>query len=603
MTFKRVVFDLETNGFVDYLTKIHTVTFCDLDTNEYVTYDRDDTYKIVDILQNADEIIGHNIIGFDIPAIQKLYPSFKPKGKVTDTLVLARLAWNDIKAADLGRVSKGVLESKLIGSHSLKAYGQRLGLLKGSFGEDTDWKEWSQSMSDYCVQDVRVTVALYNKIIEKQLSPQAVELEHKVATIISRQQRYGFLFDIEKANLLYGELVQLKENIHRELLSIFPIWYSRVEVKTPDKDTKRVKGLPCPTYYYKGASFTKLKLNTFNPGSRDHIAYWLKKKYDWKPLEFTPSGKPKIDEQVLVTLEYSEATKLAQYFLLDKRLGQLSEGTQGWLRTVKSDSRIHGSVNTNGAVTGRMTHSSPNVAQVPSASSPYGDRCRELFCVPKGKKLVGCDASGLELRCLAHFMAKYDDGAYAKEILEGDIHSANQEAAGLPTRNTAKTFIYAFLYGAGDEKIGSIVSGGAAEGKKLKSKFFKKIPAIKKLVDTVQAVSQTKGFLKGLDGRTLPIRSSHAALNVLLQSAGALIMKQSLVILDEDLQSLGYIPGKHYEFVANIHDEFQIEVNKDIAEIVGKVAQEAIRKAGDTFEFRCPLDGEFNIGNNWYETH
>ena len=200
-------------------------------------------------------------------------------------------------------------------------------------------------------------------------------------------------------------------------------------------------------------------------------------------------------------------------------------------------------------------------------------------------------------------MAKHDGGEYAKVILEGDIHSVNQSAAGLPTRDNAKTFIYAFLYGAGDAKLGSIVGKGRQAGAKLRSKFLAGLPALEKLVRGVKKRAAEKGYLIGLDGRKLHIRSDHAALNTLLQSAGALVMKKALVILDADLQAAGLVPGVHYEFLANVHDEWQIEVDEDKAEFVGKTAQAAIRKAGDYFGFRCPLDGEFKIGRNWAETH
>jgi len=343
------------------------------------------------------------------------------------------------------------------------------------------------------------------------------------------------------------------------------------------------------------------KHTPFNPGSRHHIYRVFKEKYDWKPQSFTPSGEPKIDEQILSTLKFPEAELLSEYFLLDKRIGQLAEGNQAWLRLVKSG-RIHGSVNTNGAVTGRCTHSHPNIAQVPACGKPSGAECRALFITRTGWKLVGADASGLELRCLAHYMAHWDKGEYVKVLLEGDVHTANQEAAGLPTRDNAKTFIYAFLYGAGDEKIGSIVGAGRKVGKALKDRFLKMLPALGYLVGTVKQAAG-KGYIKGLDGRMLRIRSSHAALNTLLQSAGAIIMKYALVEADRLLQKAGYQPGVDYEFVGNIHDEFQCECRPEIAEEVGNIFVEAIRNAGKFFDFKCPLDGDYKIGDSWRETH
>jgi DNA polymerase I-like protein with 3'-5' exonuclease and polymerase domains len=296
-------------------------------------------------------------------------------------------------------------------------------------------------MSEYCLQDVKVTVRLWDEVSKLNLAEEAIELEHQVQTIITRQMEYGFLFDTDKAWDLYAVLVERKEKLHTELLSVFPPWYSKGKVVTPDKTRVMRKNMVCPTQYTKDAPYTEIKLNTFNPSSREHIAYWLKKKYQWVPTEFSETGKPKVDESVLSSLPYPEAKLLAEYLMLTKRLGQLAEGDQAWLKKVGKDGRLHGSVITNGAVTGRATHNNPNMAQVPSCSSPYGNECRELFTVPKGKALVGADLSGLELRCLAHFMALYDQGEYGRILLTGDIHTANQEAAGLPTRNNAKTFI------------------------------------------------------------------------------------------------------------------------------------------------------------------
>ena len=241
-----------------------------------------------------------------------------------------------------------------------------------------------------------------------------------------------------------------------------------------------------------------------------------RKKYGWKPEKFTGEGKPQIDESILTAMDYEEAKVLVQYLTIGKRLGQLAEGKEGWLRSVK-DGRIYGAVNTNGALSGRCTHSRPNVAQVPSSSSLYGPECRSLFLPNEGHVMVGCDCSGLELRMLAHFLAFADNGAYVRLVTEGDPHTANQEAAGLPTRASAKTFIYALIYGSGDQNLGKLVGGGAKEGAAMRKKFLDGMPAFKKLKAAVDHNVQTKGFLLGLDGRKLPVRSKHSALNLLLQ--------------------------------------------------------------------------------------
>lgn len=593
---RTLLFDLESNGLLPELTTIHTMTVYDYSTDTFTRYDKEKVREGVNLLAEADVVIGHNAIAFDVPAIKKLYPWFSPK-KVLDTLVWARLVYADIKDHDFRLSAKGILPKSLIGSHSLKAYGYRLGVLKGVFAENTDWQEWSPEMSAYCEQDVRVTKKLYEKLLSKNTNEEAIKLEHQVAHIIQRQVQRGFCFDEEKAQALYVKLLKRKEELTRELQQVFPPWFvPNGKVVIPKRGNKK-KGVVA------GCPYQKIKLTEFNPGSRTQIIHVLKKRYGWEPTEFTEKGQPKVDDDVLSALPWPEAKLLTEYLTVDKRLGQLAEGNKAWLKMVASDGRIHGDVITNGAVTGRMTHNNPNVAQVPAVRASYGKECRELFKASPGFKLVGCDASGLELRCLAHYMARYDSGEYAKTLIEGDIHTANQKAAGLPTRDNAKTFIYGFLYGAGDAKIGEIVGKGAGVGRKLKQKFLQQTPALAKLKIAVEKVAKERGYLIGLDGRHLKIRSQHAALNTLLQSAGALIMKKALVILDEDLQKEEFIPGVHYEFVANVHDEWQIEALPDHADVVGKTAQRAIRKAGECFNFRCPLDGEYSIGDNWAETH
>ncbi len=590
-----LVFDIETDGIENY-TVIHTMTILDTATQEYERYDLKAVPQGIKRLANADIIIGHNVIGYDIPVIKKLYPWFTHR-KVLDTMVWSRLAFADIKEIDFNNCQKWQMPKKLIGSHSLESWGFRLRVYKDNFGKTTDWKTWSQEMSDYCEQDVRVTYQLLQVLQKKNISAEALELEHQVATVVQRQVKHGFLFDIPKAEKLYATLIARKDELTKELQTVFKPWYVKVKEVLPKKNNSK-RGITA------GCPYTNIKLVEFNPASRHHVAYQLKKLYNWKPKEFTPNGEPKIDDEVLETLDYPEAKLLAEYFMVNKRLGQLADGDKGWLRLVKPDSRIHGGVITNGAVTGRMTHTNPNIAQVPKASDkvPYGKQCRELFHVAPGYKQVGCDASGLELRCLAHYMARYDGGAYGKVILEGDIHTVNQVAAGLPTRDDAKRFIYAYLYGAGDEKIGEIIGKGKKEGRKLKKQFLEKTPALRQLKEAITTAIEKKGYLVGLDGRHLKIRSAHAALNTLLQSAGALVMKKALVILDTELQRQ-YIPGQDYEFCANIHDEWQIEVREELAATVGQMAADAIFKAGDYFKFRCPLAGEYKIGNNWMETH
>jgi len=596
-----LIFDIETNAIKDWsnlsdLTTLHCLSIFDIDNNEMTSYNSVDgniEEGLVKLL-NAKTIVGHNSIGFDVPALTKLYDFMH--NNIVDTLVLARCVFPDLRNDDFKRTD---FDTKLIGSHSLKAWGSRINVLKDNYGETSDWSEWSQEMQDYCEQDVRVTFSLYMWLLGKNPSDRMQWLEHHFAIQMRKQEANGFPFHVGKANQLMEQLMLERCEIETELQKVFPPsveetkthwWVNRNGDKFPTKKAMIESGYK-PSQCSKGD--LKVKQIPFNPNSRDQICERLMSQ-GWKP-EAYEGKRPTINEAVLKEINTEESLKLLQFLTISKRLGQLIEGNQAWLKLVRNG-KIHGSVNTNGAVSGRCTHQNPNVAQVPSVRSPYGGECRELFTAPEGKVLVGCDASGLELRCLAHYLYPWDDGDYAKTILEGDIHTANQKAAGLDTRDQAKTFIYATLYGAGDAKIGSIVGGSSNDGKRLKSNFKKNLPAYSQLVTAVEAKVKSTGSLTGLDGRKLPCRSAHSALNLLLQSAGAVIMKQALV-------NFVFSATKNYQLHANVHDEVQFSCDAEDADYLGGLFVKAIRQAGDDLNFNCPLDGEYQVGENWKETH
>ena len=551
---KTAFFDIESDNLIPKVTKLHVAVVKGVGEDPKMFYTVQD---LIAELNKYDLIVGHNCLAFDIPAmcmIAGLHPSWI-KPVIHDTCVMSRLLWPDRNQHPAG-------------GSSLEAWGKHLGLHKG---DHTDFTKLSPEMIAYCIQDVAITEQIYNKLYPLvDACPHAMALEHSTATIIGRQIANGFGFNTRDADCLMADLNLKITEVTEELRKVFP-----------------PKEIPLKT---------KIRYVDFNPGSRDMIAAAFMKKYKWKPSEFTETGKPKIDESVLDDLPYPEAKILSQYFMLDKRKSQLAS----WIEAAHND-RIHGSVNTNGAVSGRMTHSGPNMAQVPRCGSPLGHECRALFKPTQPDWVqVGADASGLELRMFAHYLAAFDDGAYAKVVCEGDVHTHNQTMAGLKTRDQAKTFIYGLLYGAGDAKVGKIVDGTVADGARLKNQFKRQVPAYAKLLNQLEYVTAQRGFLRGLDSRPLPVRSAHSALNLLLQSAGAVVMKQALYILDNELN--GLYPGR-YAFMANVHDEWQIECDPKIADDVGRLACQSITAAGTVLNLKCPLKGEYKIGNNWAETH
>ena len=573
-----LVFDIETDDLK--ATLIHCLVAQDMDSGKIYKYPPDKLAEGYELLSNADTLIGHNIIGFDIPMVEKFGGVDLSKIPVIDTLVLSRL-----------------FNPNREGGHSLEKWGYKLGYHKIEF---SDYLNYSKEMMDYCVRDVQLNAVVLKKLREesKGFSKQSITLEQSVARIMKQQEVNGFKFDLQSALLLLAELREKKQAIEDEVHNTFkPKWVDD-KLVTPyikkDGDLSK-RGLTDDEYQRcldtnNFEPFMRQKLVDFNLGSRKQIGEYLID-FGWKPVKFTPTGQPIVDEGTLKKIEHiREAKLIADFLLYQKRIAQVTS----WIDELKDD-RVHGSVIPNGTITGRMTHRNPNMAQVPNAGSPYGKECRSCWTVPEGYKLVGIDASSLELRMLAHYM---DDSDYIEEVINGDIHTTNQNLAGLKTRDQAKTFIYALVYGAGDAKIGSVAGGGLKKGKELKQTFFKNLPSLRTLKDKVQKASE-RGFLKGLDGRKIYVRSQHAALNTLLQGGGAIVMKKAMCIL-QDLINLNTLDAK---FVANIHDEWQIQVKESQADFVGRLGVESIEKASEYFNMRCPLTGEYKIGENWYETH
>ena len=436
-------------------------------------------------------------------------------------------------------------------------------------------------LEHYCLRDVSVLRTLFTHLeallLDKDFSGESVRLEHQVASIINKQEKNGFKLDTIHATCLLAELKGKMSAIN-----------DRMQEQWPPYEVERISE--------KTGKVLKPELVVFNPASRQQVADKLIG-LGWKPTKKTDKGSVIVDETTLQGLKWPEAQMIAEYFMLQKRIAQI----ESWLEVVGKDGRVHGRIITNGAVTGRMTHMKPNMAQIPNSGSPYGPECRQCWTVEEGNVLVGCDASGLELRMLAHYMK---DDSYVRTVTEGsskdgtDVHTVNQHAAGLPTRDSAKTFIYAFLYGAGASKIGSIVGGSAKEGQRLIDRFMAGTPALKRLRDKV-AVYAAKGFVPSLDGRKIWVRSEHAALNSLLQGAGAIVMKKALVIFNDKIKAYQW----DVKLVANVHDEIQFECSPDIAEEAGKACVQSIRESGLAYNLRCPLDGEYKVGRNWRETH
>jgi len=582
----RLAFDIETDGLT--ATLVHCLVCKDIDTGDIHTFTQEEMPSGLALLTEADELVGHNIISYDIPSLKAVYPAFNPQGKLTDTLVLSRLLRADLTNEDYEVAfseERSPLPRRLYGSHSLAAWGMRIGLHKGDY--TGGWETFSQEMLDYCIQDVEVTHALYRHLEPQEHSQVAIDFAHELATLCDQIGKFGWTFDMTAAAKLYGELSELRLSIGKSLNELFEPW--EIEEEFIPKRNNKTKG------YIAGEPFMKVKTIEFNPNSRRHIEFCLRKKYNWKPKQMTAQGHAQIDESVLASLEYPEAQKLAKFFMIQKRIGQLAEGNQAWMKLAKNG-KIHHSIIAPSTVTGRATHRNCNLAQVPATRLPFGKQCRELFTVQDGYTLLGTDLSGLELRCLAFYL---DDPDYTRELLEGDIHTVNQKAAGLESRDQAKRFIYAYLYGAGAAKIGEVVNGGAREGTILLKRFNQRMPSVGRLRKAVEDAAE-RGYLKGLDGRHIKIRSPHKALNSLLQGAGATISAAWLLNTQKAITE----SKLDANIMAWVHDEQQIQVReKDIAD-VGHIVRRAAKEAGETwFKGKIPIEAEYTTGWTWADTH
>lgn len=608
----RLVFDIETNGLLPKVDTIHCIVAFDIDTQEVHQFGPSAVDAGLDFINKADLLVGHNICGFDLPVIQHVKGVDLRGIDTIDTIAVSRAIFvSTLRDADFKRLRHG-FPKQLVGRHSLESWGHRLGCEKGEFALTTDWQEFSQEMLDYCVQDVRVNARLFQFLTDFERLPgnpamplDAMITESRVHGVMGEQERHGVGFDEEGAVSLVARLQDEKAVLTGELQGIYrPEWISQGQF-TPKRPNK-TRG------YAKGGTCTKISLREFNPGSDLQIGERLQAR-GWLPAEFTPGGAPKVDESALSTLDpatFTGVDLLLRYKLVDQRLGQIWEGKSAWLKKSRA-SRLHGRVMATGTRTGRMSASSPNLQQVPRVGSYMGAECRRLFGPGDKGWLVGCDASGLELRTLANRMSQFDGGKFAKDVIEGDIHETMRLASGLHSRNNQKTFTYAMLYGAGATKLGQTVSKDLREaglpveddeatlGKRVHSRLVSKLSGLRELLAAAKAAHQ-RGFIRLLDGRFVQSVSEHSALNTLLQGDGAVVMKNAQFMLDKWLRE----ERVDHAFNLTVHDEFQIETHRrEDADIIGQRAVDAIRLAGRGLGMRVELDAEYVVGRTWEDTH
>lgn len=577
------------------MDRIHCLVIKDLDNGQVIRFNDQGSGRPitegVNLLAEAKVLIGHNIVYFDLPVIQSIYSFFEYDADLVDTLILSRMFYPDILNRDFRRRPIG-MPPKMYGRHGLEAWGYRLGEYKDQFGKTTDWANWSQEMEDYCAQDVEVSTRLFGVFEDKlKFYVKSIKLEHDCGRIMAQQEALGWPFDVKEAEKLEGVLRKESDELADAMRATFP-YVAGKEVTA----RRNHSGYG----YIKDAPFTKLV--EFNPTSRDHIAWAFKTWRDWQPEEFTDTGKAKIDEAVLLSIDTEESRTFARLLELQKAIGQLSEGKNAWLKQVTSEGRIHHvcQLATN---TGRNAHSRPNLGQV--SSDP---RCRALFLPPEGMVQVGADASGLELRMLGHYLAFFDGGRFADIVVNGDIHQINADAIGV-SRKAVKSITYAFIYGAGDEKIGTttdpLVKGKAAAklGQEIRRKFTEAIPGLGQLLEAVAKKAQGD-VLKGLDGRPIRLQGKkHAALNYLLQSAGAIVCKRWVVLTHHKIEVAELRLGLDYQPLGFIHDEQQLAATPEHAKQIESILTASMPVVGTGLNLKVPLAAEAKQGKSWADCH
>jgi len=558
-------------------------------------------WRFFDELRGSDVyFVGHNAISFDGPVTSKLVQGFADTSNIVDTLVLSYL-----------------YDPALVGGHSLEAWGDRLGDPKGDF---SDWSGYSPEMDSYCQQDVKlgkkVTRALWARMRRMGFSEKSCEIEHEIRVVVNEQQRNGWYFDIPGAQSLVSQLRFEQAALEGPILDLFP---PRLEVQGTYIRRTTKGGEDFASYDKHVAKYPELRDNgdgtystldweSFNLGSpKQRVARLLE--LGWEPQNFTEKGFPKVDEEALVSFAETsgrpEAQALADWLVLQGRASMVD----GWLNNVNYDDHcMHGFILTCGATTRRMIHNSPNTANIPKAKKKvkYGIECRQLWQCRPGRREVGYDASGLELRCFAEYLAN-DEATIL--FTTGDPHLVNTRNLDLPDEMrdlTVKNGLYCYLYGGGDGKLGVTLRpelrGDDARryGKWARERLEKGTPGLAKLTSSIQDEFRGNGgLLRTIDGGFVRCHSQNASLNYKLQSAGAILMKKAAIFARNEI----YRRGLDGFYVGNIHDEGQLDCSARDAEEIGKVCVQAISEAGEDLGCKVPFTGKYIVGDNWATCH
>lgn len=611
-----VIFDIETDNLYHKVTKLHCIALKRIGIDKDVLLFSSSEGNIntaLDILTSADRLIGHNIIQYDIPVLEKLY-NIKLTRNVLDTLNLSMICFPEYQ------------------KHGLEDWGTRLGFEKfnpvtGKEYTDEEWKErkkikqtvwdnYTEEMGAYCKQDVRVTELVLWKCNVDELDPNVIKLSNDFSWIIADQVNNGCRIDKEGLEKLQAQIEVEEKRASEELLKQLPTFID-YDFKVYKRNNKNQN--------IKAGDIEAIEIKTpFNLQSTYHWMRYLKEKYGFEPPLVRRKGKeeptPCLDDEVLAGIEdkYPEVKDLLLWKTANKIRKMIYTGDTSVYNLLDEKGIIRGGVKTDGTVSGRCAHNNPNLATMPGVRTnddgiilgikgKYAYEVRSLFIPRDGFVQVGFDAKGLEYMCLAHYI---NNKHFSVDVIEnGDIHTFTQNALGFETRKQAKTFEYAYLYGAGKQKLADGLSQGTGhtvtvqDVNKYIKKFTDALPGLEELHNNLREQFRNKGTITGLDGRELHARSEHSLLNLLLQSSGAVVMKYCLVCFKEELDKVDMKLHTDYSFLLNVHDEIQAEVKPDKIELYKECAQRAVDRTNKELKLNCRLQIDIKVGKSWAECH
>ncbi len=705
MNKKTLLFDCEYNNInSEKATKLWCISAVDVNTKETFHWhpekEGDNQYhdqfgdSFKEKVNKYEHFVGHNFWGAEAVVCKNLLGiEFKPD-QVTDTLVLSRLQRPMSPYIEQFNTFKKKGWDTRLGGHSLDAWGKRLGYPKIEFD---NFSEFTWKQLEYCDRDRDLNLKVYEYLLWEQkefnFDTRSIFIEHEAHRLLVQQSINGFTLNKERARKLQDETGELTQEYINKLHEVFPPKKVEIRKITPrytkkpkrDENNKILKNEFKETIYVNtmhgtdhntllanmhvdngDGTFSLYRMEDFNPSSPKQVGERLME-IGWNPRKFTATGQPSTNKEVLGEAIDYLASKVPQVEVLRKFniVTHRNDKAKTWLELSKEDGRVHGRVNHIGPWTHRCSHFDDNMAnisrvQLDKSGKPleglqgnYGWDSRHCWVPKEGWVLVGADASGIQLRALAHYIG---DENYIKEVISGDIHTVNQKAAGIKDRPTSKTFIYAWLLGAGDEKIGLIVGVEELEYENLferaknefkwnrwrhpkndhqrnqfdnllyyvtdklrsdgriadkqtaavilkgyftKKQFLENLPALRKFKEEVIPQAAQQGFMVGLDGRKIWVPSEHLAMGAYLQGFEAVIMKWAMYLYQKKLREEG-IP---FTQVAFVHDEVQVETPLEFSTKVGETIVWAIKEAGVMLGSKCPLDGEYKVGYSWAETH